>query len=387
MLAPDLREARLVAGWLRAAGLGEILAARTCDEAIFLIGRALPNLLIIDQQIAAHAEERLLQHIRDNGHAASPALVRLIGETAADCVGSGRPAAAEVIRKPLSAHDVVLRVGAALQRSDLLGHLDRSRDIAAENLDSARRMQLGLLPTASQIRHVQQLCRVGVASFYRTGEEVGGDFWGVWPTTRRNFALAVVDFAGHGLGAALNTFRIHALFGERGLPRSQPGRMATLLNKRLHGTLPPGHFAAMSYLHIDAARREIGWCSAAAPPPLFVAADGTTTDLPGRGLPLGISLQSEYKTHVVPFTGSGVLAVFSDGLFESGPDAPEVPRSAMAEALAEPARAASAADLSVAAELGATRLRELRDGYANTNYSDDVVVVCLAFGPPSAPTA
>ncbi len=78
--------------------------------------------------------------------------------------------AAEVIRKPLLAHDVVLRVGAAMQRPDLLGRLDQSSDQTARNLDAARQMQIGLLPTAGPIcKRSSEQCGVGVAAFYRSG--------------------------------------------------------------------------------------------------------------------------------------------------------------------------------------------------------------------------
>lgn len=78
---------------------------------------------------------------------------------------------------------------------------------------------------------------------------------------------------------------------------------------------------------------------------------------------------------------SGILAVFSDGLIESGANDPEVPRSAIADALAEPARLAAAGDLITAAQAGTSQLEALRDSHPCRGHSDDVVAICVAFGP------
>ena len=384
VLNPDLAEARQIAGWLRAAGLGAISSVRTCDEAIFMLGRGRPSLLIIDEGVPERAEQRLLRHIRWAGTGDDPALVRLVGENAPDRLASGRPMAADVIHKPLTAHDVVLRVGTAMQRPDLIGRLDSARDQTAQHLEAARQMQIGLLPTPDQLRILRADLGVGVAALYRSGEAVGGDFWGIWPTGRGRFALAIADFAGHGLSAALNTFRLHALLSEQTLPRGQPTRMTALLNQRLHGLLPRGQYATMIYLHIDPGTRSAVWCSAGGPAPMFVSV-AASHDLVARGLPLGVRAGTVYRRQWMRFPGPGILAVFSDGLFESGSHDPEVPRTDIAEALAKPARLAAGGSLMAAAQDGVNRLEALRDLHPCPGYSDDIMAICVAFGPAAEP--
>jgi phosphoserine phosphatase RsbU/P len=380
VVTPQTDEAQHLAGWLRGAGLGAISTARTTDEAIFMLGRNLPTLLIIDEGISLAAEQRLLLHMKAGGPGEGPPLVRVIGEHAVDPSASGRRVAAGVIRKPLLAHDVVLRVGTAMQRPDLLGRLDQSRDQAAETLDVARQMQVRLLPTTDELRTIREQCGVGVAAFYHPGEAVGGDFWGIRPTHDQRFSLTLVDFAGHGLSAALNTFRLHALLSDPTLPRGQPTRMAALLNERLCALLPRGQYATMVYLSIDPRGRSVAWCGAGGPPPLLVSAD-RADDLDSRGLPLGVRPAAAYRRRWMRLPEAGVLAVFSDGLFESGGLAPDVPRAAMAGELAEPVCLAAKGDLVAAAREAAVRLEALRDRYPCSGHSDDVLAVCVAFGP------
>ena len=385
VLDPDAQQARQIAGWLRTAGLGMISTARTCDEAIFMLGQQRASLLIIDERVPPLAEQRLLRHISDAGHAPGPALVRVVAAPMAEDMPDPS-SAAEVVHKPLNAHDVVVRVGTAMQRPDLLGRLDQLRDQSAEHLAAARRMQQGLLPTPQQLAKLEAECGVGLAGVCRPGEAVGGDFWGAWHTGRGRFALALADFAGHGLSAALNTFRLHAIFSESALPRGVPARITGVLNRRLCELLPRGHYATMVYAQIDATRQRITWASAGGPPPLFVGAGGWR-DLPGRGLPLGVRSDSAYHSHTMAMPGPGILCLFSDGLYESGAQAPDVPRATIAEALAEPALRAAAGDLQAAVEQATERLLDLRDSYATADHSDDVMAVCVGFGPATPAAA
>jgi len=382
VLDPDPREARQIADWLHSAGLGLIATARTCDEAIFMLGRQGASLLLIDDHVPEVGERRLLGHIAEHG-GPPPAIVRLVGADSPDPLAVGRAIAAEAVRKPLEAHDLVFRVGTAIGRPDLVGRMDRNRDQAAERLAAARGMQVDLLPSASRLATIRDRCGVGIAGFYRPGEDLGGDFWGVWPTGRGRFALALVDFAGHGLGAALNTFRLHALLSDEALPRAAPTLMAGLLNRRLSALLATGDFATMVYALIDPARHRIAWCSAAGPAPMFVSGRGSR-EFSARGLPLGVRPNAHYRRNVADLPGPGILCLFSDGLYESGATSPEVPRPAIATALAEPAALAAAGQLAEAAEQATRRLEALRDRYRCGDHSDDVLAVCVAFGARAA---
>ena len=281
------------------------------------------------------------------------------------------------MHRPLDAHDVVVRVGTAMQRPELVGALDRTRDQSGEHLAAARRMQQGLLPTEDHLAALAATCGIGVAGLCRTGDAVGGDFWGAWPTGRGRLSVALADFAGHGLSAALNTFRLHAILSETTLPRGQPTRMTALLNQRLHALLPRGHYATMVFAQLDPSSGRIAWCSAGGPPPLFVS-PGATVDLPGRGVPLGITAAARYCGVQGRLIGPGILCLFSDGLYESGAGSADVPRSAIAAALAAPAAMAAAGRLTEAAQHAVLALEALRDSYGCVDHSDDVMAVCLA---------
>ena len=343
-----------------------------------MLGRRSASLLIIDEQVSDRCERRLLQHIIANGHTTPTTLVRLASDVSQDCLKSGRAKAAEIIQKPLVDLDVVQRIGAVMQRGELVNQFLRDRDQSRSHLEAAQRMQIGLLPTPDQLQALQKECGINVGALYRSGEAVGGDLWGIWPVGDGRFALAIVDFAGHGLSAALNTFRLHALLSEKTLPRADPQRMTTLLNERLHALLPRGQYATMVYLVVDPAKRHVVWCCAGGPPPIVVS-PSSFVEFEGTGLPLGVKANALYQTRTTQLPEAGIICVFSDGLFESGAEMPDVPRDAMAQALAEPAEQARAGHLETATQLAIQRLGLLRESYPCPNHSDDIMAVCVAF--------
>ncbi|MFX4470365.1 hypothetical protein ABTA54_19870, partial [Acinetobacter baumannii] len=77
----------------------------------------------------------------------------------------------------------------------------------SRELDAARRMQADLLPAAEDVQSIANAARLRVAAYNRSSSELGGDLWGVLPIDASHFGIFLADFTGHGVKAALNTFR------------------------------------------------------------------------------------------------------------------------------------------------------------------------------------
>ena len=127
-----------------------------------------------------------------------------------------------------------------------------------------------------------------------------------------------VDFSGHGVGASLNTFRLHALMSHlRPTDKDTSGYLA-VLNNDLKELLPLGQYATMFYGVIDTENDTLTYSAAAAPSVIMGKLDGTgaayhTT----RGVPLGMKKGSEYETYTLPFTEGDFLFLYSDALIET----------------------------------------------------------------------
>ena len=187
----------------------------------------------------------------------------------------------------------------------------------ANELNMARETQTVLLPDTSTLRAVSDLHGLHVDSRFKPSSELGGDFWGLKSIDENRVAIMMVDFSGHGINAALNTFRLHALLeGEKYLEHN-PASYLQSINARLSPLLPAGQYATMFYGVIDLARDLLTYAGAATPSPLVFQPDH---DRPligsGEGFPLGMFDDSTYENRELPFALGASLLLYSDAITE-----------------------------------------------------------------------
>jgi sigma-B regulation protein RsbU (phosphoserine phosphatase) len=144
------------------------------------------------------------------------------------------------------------------------------------------------------------------------------------PIDGSRFGAFLADLTGHGVNAALNTFRLHALIHEYKSLHNDPAALVTMLKERLVRLLPPGQFATFLYVVIDHAAGELKWASAGAPSPIVTdGLYGPSQLLEASGMPLGIAGGMAYELLVRAFSPDSRLLLFSDGLPEFPNDAGE----------------------------------------------------------------
>ena len=191
-----------------------------------------------------------------------------------------------------------------------------SRRIANE-LSIARETQTVLLPDTSTLRAVSDLHGLHVDSRFKPSSELGGDFWGLKSIDENRVAIMMVDFSGHGINAALNTFRLHALLEGERFQEHNPAAYLQNINARLSPLLPTGQFATMFYGVIDLAGELLSYAGAATPSPL-VFPPGHDKPLigSGEGFPLGMFDDSAYENRELPFPLGASLLLYSDAITE-----------------------------------------------------------------------
>jgi serine phosphatase RsbU (regulator of sigma subunit) len=191
-----------------------------------------------------------------------------------------------------------------------------SRRIANE-LNIARETQTVLLPDTSTLRAVSDLHGLHVDSRFKPSSELGGDFWGLKSIDEKRVAIMMVDFSGHGINAALNTFRLHALLESEKYLEHNPASYLQGINARLSPLLPAGQYATMFYGVIDLAKDLLTYAGAATPSPLVFPPDH---DKPligsGEGFPLGMFDDSSYENRELPFPLGASLLLYSDAITE-----------------------------------------------------------------------
>lgn len=215
----------------------------------------------------------------------------------------------------------ISRKHADLERKAIADRLTAS--LAAENkrLDEenalARAMQFGLLPTRERLGHYRQARGLAVDSFFEPSSEIGGDLWGCAEADALRTIFFMFDFSGHGVGAALNVFRLHALLSQLGGQIIDPAATLGRLNEMLVGLLPRGQYATVFLGVVDTAAATLTWSAGGAPPPILFGADGGHKMLDTKGKPLGISSSARYTNRVTAFPEGTSLFLYSDAMTES----------------------------------------------------------------------
>ena len=187
----------------------------------------------------------------------------------------------------------------------------------SEEIQLARTMQMELLPSAQALNDVERRLGLRLSAHFETSSTLGGDLWGLQAIDDYRLGLWLADFSGHGLTAALNTFRLHTLVGNCTPVADMPAAFLAEVNRRLVGLLPLGQYAAMLYGVIDLAAGAFRYAAAAMPPPLLRHPDGRVIRGDGAGLPLGVSARATYAERHIPLGPSSLLFLATDGLADS----------------------------------------------------------------------
>jgi|GEM_PF-624588 len=164
-----------------------------------------------------------------------------------------------------------------------------------QELDSASRTQMALLPTPVLMSGLGASHQLSIQAHFQPSSATGGDLWGCHELDESRLGFYAFDFTGHGLAAALNTFRLHALIHEHQELWAEPAKLLTCLDGTLSRLLPIGQYATVFYGVFDRDSDQLTWSGAGAPPPLFLAADGSLDYLDTRGIPLGISKRTQLE--------------------------------------------------------------------------------------------
>jgi sigma-B regulation protein RsbU (phosphoserine phosphatase) len=215
----------------------------------------------------------------------------------------------------------ISRKHADLERKAIADRLTAS--LAAENkrLDEenalARAMQFDLLPTRDRLGQYRQSRGLAVDYFFEPSSEIGGDLWGCAEADGLRTVFFMFDFSGHGVGAALNVFRLHALLSQLGRQIIDPAATLHRLNETLVGMLPRGQYATVFLGVIDTAAATLTWSAGGAPAPILFTAAGGHKTLDTKGKPLGISATARYTNRVVAFPEGSCLFLYSDAMTES----------------------------------------------------------------------
>jgi sigma-B regulation protein RsbU (phosphoserine phosphatase) len=326
----DLREARvmvvddnrvnrhLLVALLERGGITRVELAEDGEQALARAGSFKPDLILLDLMMPHLDGFQVCRRLRaDPAYADLPVLVQSSLNRSEDRARAFAAGATDYVSKPINAIELLSRVRIHLQNRLLLNSLQLYRQRTAAELTLARKMQERLMPQWSQLEKIRQRLGLGLAAHFAPSSELGGDFWGMCCDNRDRLVVWLVDFSGHGIGAALNTFRLHAILNQFDFIGFDPAAFLGTVNRRLCPLLPSGQYATMLAGVIDREHDRFLYASAGATRPMTWAAGARAPTLgDNAGLPLGLTVSAEYESRSLPLAPNGRLFLYSDAAVE-----------------------------------------------------------------------
>jgi len=206
---------------------------------------------------------------------------------------------------------------------ELAGDLTRRAALAIDNarlyqerVSVVHALQSSLLPPEAP---VIPGCDVGVAYLAAgVGNEVGGDFYDVFPIDGTRWGVAIGDVCGKGAQAAAVTgLARHAirLLGREGRPVCE---VLTRLNRAILDEGPRARFVTVLYAEIapSSAGAHVTMCAAGHPLPLVVRPDASVRTIGEPQSLLGVVDDPELTETVFDLSAGDTLVLYTDGVTE-----------------------------------------------------------------------
>ncbi len=308
----------LIKSYLTSVGFHNIAFAENGRQALDIIFGDSPDFVILDIIMPEVDGFEVLEKVRkDRRFDNLPIFVQtaLNQEERLKVFNCG---ATGLLMKPINQAELLSSLKAHLQTGVLIKDLKSYSQRVSKDLDLAKSMQIDLLPNAHTLDFIEKKMGILIHSEFVTSDELGGDLWGVEPISDSLLSVYVLDFSGHGIMAALNTFRLSSFLKQVLQTTKSPSACLEKINKYLFDNLPTGQFATMFLGIVDLEEGKISYASASAPPP-FIVNHETLEVLSGNGegFPLGIVENGGYEDREMAFNTGSRLFLYSDGMSES----------------------------------------------------------------------
>lgn len=307
----------LIASMIRRFGIGQVIEAVDGVDGLAKMADLVPDLVVTDIVMPRMDGMELCRRMRaDQALADIPILVQTAmteRQSHLQCFAAG---ASDVLTKPLRSAELRARMQVHLANRRLVFDLRKATTRITREIEGARRMQSALMPKPQRLEAIRHKYGPLIEGMVEPSFSIGGDLWGIIPVDDESFGVYAADFSGHGVMAALNTFRLHAIINDMASGRDDPGVFLGALNDLLVGLLTRGQYATFFYGIINTKRGDITWSGAGIPFP-FLLSDDSWCFLDTVGTPLGLDQQARYKNSVLPFPPGSGLFIYSDAMIEA----------------------------------------------------------------------
>lgn len=310
---------QLISEMLRCEGYTNIALCKTYQQTLAELSKGGVDLILLDLVLEEIDGLEVCKFISQNEATKDiPIIVQSATSDSAKKEKAFKYGARDFIGKPIDEPEMLARVKLQLEQRHLYKTLAESNARMSKELRDARRMLLSLLPSEEAISKITANKNIEISSHYQPSSELGGDFYDVFDLGDNKIGVFVWDFAGHGVGAAINTFRLHSIVHDNPQVLAEPGKFLTLVNKKLYSLLPRNQFVTMFYGIIDTKNLSMDYSCASCPPPTLVSfKTNKVFSFNTKSFPLGIQNKQEFITENISLKGWDAMLLYSDALIET----------------------------------------------------------------------
>jgi phosphoserine phosphatase RsbU/P len=301
-----------------------VLEAEGGARALALVEKEALDLVLLDLMMPGISGYEVLAQLKsDPRHRDIPVImISALSELDAivRCIEAG---ADDYLAKPFDPTLLRARVGASLEKKHLRDEVRASLARLEEELDQARKMQLGMLPRVFPACTPQQ--PVEVFASMEPAREVGGDLYDCFYACPHLFCFLVGDVSGKGAPAAMFMARTRSLvrvvvdlWQRMDAAAMSPAQIAETVNRELCQDNDDCMFVTLFLGLLDTRTGNVTYTNAGHPAPHILRASGDIEQIEGEPeVPLGVLRKAAYRTDTITLLRGDAVFVVSDGVGEA----------------------------------------------------------------------
>ena len=319
LIVDDSRTKRsLFRQMLASEGVTRIYEAENGREALEMLPRIRPELILCDIIMPEMDGPSFCKELRARpDFSLTPIIMQTALAKARERAQVFAMGADDLVHQPFEKQELIARILLQLTRTAALKKLQEHQSLVETELEIARHMQQLVQPTRDKLEALEGSHGLFASAYFQPSFAIGGDSWDVIAIDAHRVAFHISDFTGHGVGASINSFRLHVLLSQCGELLGKPAELLSHINQKLKLMLRADEFATFFYGVIDLKKAELCYASAGALPPLFNHYHEQKCDLiDSSGVPLGVVANYSYLQHKIPFQAGDSICLYSDALPE-----------------------------------------------------------------------
>lgn len=232
-----------------------------------------------------------------------------------------RLGAVDYVNKPIDRNELIARTDIHIQNAIMFNSLQSFSLRIEKDLEKARASQENLLPNAADLNNMSKKHNISIEHVFDACDELAGDYWSIFDLNEETIAIAMADFTGHGVAAALNTVFLHALFHELRPHMHNPILLSQKMNTQLKKLLSIGNFATFVFALLNTRTGELEYVASGAPPLAISPADDKKEPhlLDCSGIPLGLvdTDMIDFELRKCTLHKGDTVILYSDALTET----------------------------------------------------------------------